>query len=96
MCGAGNQNFELVPSGHCNYTHWHSKCLNNAQQKSSVHCSGMIELNLGLYDSVSNNFDFRRCALTILGRAQNVMDAQGGHIEDWYISGRFGSKCNPH
>ena len=39
---------------------------------------------------------FETILISILGRVQNVMDAQGGHIEDWYISGRFGSKCNPH
>ena len=33
--------------------YWHSKCLKNAQRKSSVHSPGMIKLNLGLCLSLS-------------------------------------------
>ena len=50
-----------------------------------MHFSGgnAVEIALG---SVWNCNDFRRCALSILGRAQNVLDAQGCYIENWNLT----------
>ena len=52
--------------------YWHSKCLKNAQRKSSIHSPGMIKLNLGLCLSLSlcHNSAFMGLTVDVLEQIQ--------------------------